>query len=121
MSKTGLRCDYCHSDSHTLNTNMECRTKYDEFEAFANRYQYVFLALLALETVLFCVMVFFIDPWVSMGILFAAMGVTIAVFPICTPETFEMLGVKRTIRLGRIIGAVLIIAGVAMNAVVHLF
>jgi len=120
MSKTGLRCDYCHSDSHTLNTNMECRTKYDSFEAFANRYQYVFLALLALETVLFCVLAFFMDVVASMGIMLAAMGATLAVFPFCTPETIEMAGVKGAIRLGRIVGAVLIIAGVAMIVVVHL-
>jgi hypothetical protein len=117
MSKAGLRCDYCHSDSHTLNTNMECRAKYDEFEAFGNKYQYVFLALLALETLLFCIMVFFIDPWVAMGILLAAMGVTIAVFPFCTPETIEMVGVKGAIRLGRIIGAVLIAIGMALGII----
>jgi hypothetical protein len=117
MSKNRLRCDYCHSDSHTLNTNAECRAKYDTFEAFGNKYQYVFLALLIIEMVLFCVLAFFMDPWASMGILFVAMGVTIFVFPFCTPQTFEMMGVKGTVKLARVLGVILIIAGLILIAV----
>jgi len=121
MSKTGSRCAYCHSDTHTLDSDAECRRKYDKFDAFGNKYQYVFLALLIIETVLFCIMMFFIDPWASMGMLFAAMGVTIFVFPFCTPQTFDMLGVKGTIKLARVLGIILIAVGLVLVAIMYLF
>jgi len=96
---------------------MECRRKYDEFNAFGNKYQYVFLALLIIETILFCVMAFFADILISTGVLFVAMGITLSVFPFCTPQTFDMLGVKGTIKLARAIGVIMITVGLILIAV----
>ena len=116
----GVRCTYCNSSEHSIRTNSECRERYERFEKFSERYVYAFIALLLFSLVAFGILIFFTDPLIAMGIMFAIMGVTIAVFPFCTPETFEMLGVKGTIRLGRVLGLIMVVVGTAIACIVYL-
>ena len=50
----------------------------------------------------------------SGGIGMSLLGITLLLFPYCTPETYAMFGYVRTTRLGRGMGALIILFGLWM-------
>ena len=118
------KCFYCNRMIDTPNTisikneKIDCcddlySTKARAFINFAERTKFFFAISVtasilmafgplfpicsnAIRTILLCI------GW---GLL----GLTICVFPLATPETFQLLGVKKTIRLVRVVGCLLIL------------
>jgi len=105
------KCAYCNSENHTVETCEECKIGYDTFKRFTKRYLYVFLTLMIVPVFVLCVSMIFVDVLICMGLMLAIMGATLAVFPFCTPETFDALGVLGTIKLARILGTVIVVCG----------
>ena len=108
------KCAYCNSNDHTIETCKECKIGYDRFEHFAEKYLYVFLILLIVPIFILCVLMIFVDVLICSGLMLAIMGATIAVFPFCTPETFNALRILGTIRLARVLGTVIAVCGLLM-------
>ncbi|MDR1404873.1 MAG: hypothetical protein LBJ20_04845 [Candidatus Methanoplasma sp.] len=46
------------------------------------------------------------------SVMFVLLGAFLCIFPFCTPETVSSLGVKRSVRVGRTISIVMMLAGV---------
>ena len=102
-------CKYCNSSDHTLESNLECKVKYDKFEGFAKRYRRLSWASVVLFFVVSLLYMFLIDEYVGMGVFYITLGLNIAIFPICTQEMLEIWGVKGTRRLGKVSGALMAI------------
>lgn len=93
----------------------ECVNKTREFSKFANRSKPLFLIGIILSVgIVFCgVFIEMFTQSISMlSILMACglafMGLTIIIFPLATPETFSMFGIKKTVVFTRILGIVVI-------------
>lgn len=92
-----------------------CKQKCDEFDSYCEKYKYLFLALIVIEILGFLLVTLFItssDFYLYMSIWIIAMGITMYVFPFATPETIDMIGLKKCIKLVKAIGIGLCIAGI---------
>jgi cation transport ATPase len=58
---------------------------------------------------------------VAVGLITAAVGALVIAFPFATPETAAMLGVRRSIRVARWVGALTIVFGVGVAVAALLF
>ena len=95
--------DYC---------NNSCKEKYDKFFTYAEKWKKTFCILLAVIFLSFFISSLIIIKNNILGnllfyltILF--LDLLIFIFPFATPETFNLLGVKRSILLVRILAVVI--------------
>lgn len=110
-----MKCKYCNNESNFQYCDDVCKQKYEEFKSYCERYKYLFLALIAIEILGLLLITLLItsgDFYLYMCVWIIAMGITMYVFPFATPETIDMIGVKKCIKLIRVIGIGFCIAGI---------
>ncbi len=54
------------------------------------------------------------DFYLYISIWIVALGITIYIFPFATPETIDMIGLKKCIKIIKIIGIGFCVAGIAI-------
>ncbi len=72
----------------------ECKVQFQAFLDYTNKYKFLFLGGILISSI---ICFFHIS-----GVLL--LGIIIAIFPFVTPHTIEILGVKKSKVLGRVIG-----------------
>lgn len=77
---------------------------------FARRFTVLFLILI-LATVLILVFGSVVNPKIFCSLPFSAMGFVILIFPFCTPQTVQAVGLKKSILIGRCLGVLVIALG----------
>lgn len=110
-----MKCKYCNKESCFQYCNDVCKQKCDEFDSYCEKYKYLFLALIVIEILGFLLVTPFItsgDFYLYMSIWIIAMGITMYVFPFATPETIDMIGLKKCIKIVKAIGIGLCVAGI---------
>lgn len=85
--------------------------QFRRFHASVMRRGYTFLALLGLIVVASWGLVLF-QSAVGVALLLLGIGAVMLAFPFATPQTVQMLGVRRSVRLVRILGVGMVGAGV---------
>lgn len=117
----GNRCFYCGKgcgadlpgeEGRELHfyCNESCRSKADQFLNHARHFTTLFLVLIGLDM---AVLVFgsVFAPHLTVGPSMMFLGLLVVVFPFCTPQTFAILGIRKTIWIGRAAGLVTILLG----------
>ncbi|MHA1409111.1 MAG: hypothetical protein ACTSQY_02110 [Candidatus Odinarchaeia archaeon] len=54
----------------------------------------------------------FFDPWLGLLITFFGLGITIIIFPFATPQTKQLLGIKKSITVVRVLAISFFIIGI---------
>ena len=123
------RCVWCHKSGGTLKTlparvpntlgtvgevsvavHPEHEAELSRFLAYQRRYARLFLLLVLLGVV--ALLIFAALGWEAGATsVIAYYGVLFIVFPFATPTTVEMIGMKSSVRLVRVAGFVLLVAG----------
>lgn len=96
---SGENCHFCCQ---------KCRDKGKAFLIRAEKYVKLFLILIIALTVSMPFTAIMIGEWttyVSLG----GFGLVIAIFPFCTPQTVELLGLQKSKWLGRALGIVVMV------------
>lgn len=110
-----MKCKYCNKESCFQYCDDACKKKYDEFDAHCEKYEYLCLILLLIEIfglLLIAPLLAPINYYIYVCIWLIAMGITMYVFPFATPETIDMIGLKKCIKLVRAISIGLCVAGI---------
>lgn len=110
-----MKCRYCNEESCFQYCDDVCKQKYGEFDLYCEKYKYLFLALIVIEILGFLLVTILItssDFYLYMGVWIISMGITMYIFPFATPETIDMIGLKKCIKLVRVIGISLCVAGI---------
>ena len=82
------------------------------FLEYAEAHVWHFILGLILLPVVGMIITFMILENVGLFVIFGGFGLVIIIFPFATPQTNSLLGIKNSIILVRIIGAVLVVAGI---------
>jgi hypothetical protein len=113
-----VRCKYCDKNCLGEYCNEKCRTEAIKFQQHAEKYAKLFLVLLLTPVLLVIPGFFFLDQMLLfVALMFFIMGVVIIIFPFTTPQTVDMVGVKKSLLLGRICGGICILMGVVFVAI----
>lgn len=116
-----MKCKYCSSETGNDYCDPDCKQRYEAFERYEKKYSWVFIVcVLLLVGLLFSSMIFSGKTLLIVGLVFFLMGLLINVFPFVTPETIDRFGVKRSVKIGRIVGAVLIVVGALLLGAYYL-
>lgn len=112
-----MRCAYCNKECYGQFCSEGCQNEYKRFEEYAKRHEIHFIILL-FGSMLFMVPMFaFIDHAITfLGLMLISMGATMTAFPFCTPETNRMWGVRKSVKVARILGIAMILGGMIMVA-----
>ena len=90
----------------------ECSAKTISFIQFAERTKVFFVIGIVVSIVMTFGTIFAVfSELVGLVLLCAGwslLGLTICVFPLATPQTFQLLGIKKTVKLTRVIGVLII-------------
>lgn len=113
---SGNKCSYCGSviDNNEEFCNDQCKHEYKEFNKFLEKRKNFFGVLVAISIIVTFVGSIVTVANVTFGISTVAMAMfllcgTMLVLPFGTPETFERLGVKKTVLLVRSLSIIIII------------
>lgn len=123
-------CAYCGRKSDILHTvaagkdktplsccSEGCEAKAKRFYGFFDHTKYIFLAGIAVSVIMLFVSVFMLSAGNTetgdslIGISMSFLGVIVMVFPFATPQTFDLLGIRKTVLLTRILGVFVIALG----------
>lgn len=113
------RCSYCGSiiDNNEEFCNDQCKHEHKEFYRFIEKRKNFFGVLVAISIIVTFVGSIITVANVTFGITTVAMALfllcgTMIALPFGTPETFERLGVKRTVLLIRSLAVIIMIVTV---------
>ncbi len=84
--------------------------KFLKFLDYAKRYGPLFIGLVVLSLISFIISASYEHFNLSIA-SFACMGLILIIFPFCTPQTIGMIGVAKSIIIGRIIGGIFFASG----------
>lgn len=90
----------------------ECKQKAEKFLLFGKRFSPLFLGLILVCVVTLIVLSVTVPRFATLPM--AAMGFVILFLPFCTPQTVQMLGLKKSAVIGRILGVIVIALGIFM-------
>lgn len=121
------KCMYCHQEMENLYPaavgkdktqitccSEECVHKSEKFFSFFDHTKAYFIIMMIIAMVMLFagVIVIILNKVIGsllLSISFGLIGLDIVIFPFATPETFRLLGIKRTTILTRVIGAVVVV------------
>ena len=83
-----------------------------KFLKYAETHVWHFISGLIILPVVGMLITFMILENVGLFIIFGGFGLVIIIFPFATPQTNNLLGIKNSILLVRIIGVILVVAGI---------
>ena len=89
----------------------EHEQKFRKFFDRARRYALPFIGLMVLSMISMIIA----GGYSAMNVFiasFASIGLIIIIFPFCTPQTIAMVGVAKSIIIGRILGGIIFVSGV---------
>ena len=115
VRKKKRRCPYCGKPLETEDAfcSAQCREQYEAGDRRDSRQMPFFAAGMGLGFLLLLLGVFGNHPR-RMGAGILLMGVTVTLFPFCTPDTLRMLGYRKSRLAGRAAGVFLAAVGVWM-------
>lgn len=90
--------------------SVECKIKAEKFLKYAKKTGPIFLIL-----TIACIVTILIGSVSNHKIVYysmAAMGVIVLIFPFCTPQTTQVVGLKKSILIGRCLGILVIALGI---------
>ncbi len=117
---------YCHKEIETSHPavvgkektqinccSAECVNKSEEFILFADRHKLHFILLMVAAMVVFLTGAILLSTEKTVGsvlfsIGFGLLGFDILLFPFATPQTFDMLGIKKSVNMARVIGLIIL-------------
>ena len=126
------RCAYCHRDieiPHTASQpdgeplpccSEDCIERLDAFYGFFEHTKILFFAGIVLSILLLLVSAFLLllrhmlPGSILFGSSLSLLGLIVTIFPFATPQTFAMLGVRRTLLVTRLLGVVIFLSGPLM-------
>lgn len=111
------RCRYCGKDTVTGSFCCEgCRKSFEAFEERMQRQGRLFLLCIVASVIVPMAIMFMTDPdsFIALPLMLIFLGLTIAVFPFCTPETVESFSFRTSVKIGRGLGAVMVVIGLAL-------
>lgn len=111
------RCRYCGKDTVTGPFCCEgCRTDFEAFEERMRRQGRLFLLCIVASVIVPMAIMFMTnqDSFIALPLMLTFLGLTIVVFPFCTPETVESFSLRTSIKIGRGLGAVMVVIGLAL-------
>lgn len=94
----GLTCSFCSED---------CKEDCGKFLNYARKYEKLFLALVIIPMIICTFASLILGEWV-VCLMLVILGATLTLFPFCTPQTIQLIGVKKSVLIGRILGIALI-------------
>jgi hypothetical protein len=113
-----MRCEYCNKESPTgwgRFCSEECRIKEAEFLKLAEEKSKTFLILVLVPYLLVIPGLIFIDyAFILISIPLFISGAAMIKYPFTTPETVEMMGLRKSISLAKGCGVMFILMGVVM-------
>ena len=112
-----MRCRYCGKDIVAGSFCCEgCRMSFEVFEERMRRQGRLFLLCIVASVIVPMVIMFMTDSdsFIALPLMLIFLGLTVVVFPFCTPETVESFSLRTSIKIGRGLGAVLVIIGLTL-------
>lgn len=94
----GMTCSFCSE---------ACKEDCKKFLGFAKKYEKLFLALVIIPMIICTFASLVLGEWV-VCLMLVILGATLTLFPFCTPQTIQLIGVKKSVLIGRILGIALI-------------
>lgn len=109
------KCAYCNkliTNDKTYCDN-KCENYFNKFENLFKKYKVFFVTLIVMNSIVAVVGSIITITNLQLGISILCIGImilsgTIIVLPFATPETFNKLGIKKTILIIRILGLLLL-------------
>ena len=112
-----MRCRCCGKDIVTGSFCCEeCRKSFEAFEERMRRQRWLFILCIAASVIVPMAIMFMTDPdsFIALPLMLIFLGLTVVVFPFCTPETVESFSLRTSVKIGRGLGAVLVIIGLTL-------
>jgi hypothetical protein len=113
-----MKCGFCGRESSTgwgRFCSEECRIKEAEFMKLAEEKSKIYLILVLVPLLLMIPGVIFIDyAFILFSIPLFISGAVIIKYPFTTPETVEMMGLKKSISFAKGCGVMLILMGIVL-------
>ena len=119
------KCFYCSNKTDAMKTitvkketlsccDDECSARTLAFIGFTERAKVFFITGLVVSTVMILSLTFSVMFSALTGIIlfcggWALLGLTICIFPFATPQTFQWLGIRKTVILTRLVGILIIV------------
>lgn len=116
------KCCYCHKSAvfyynHQPFCSSSCQNDYEvEMRSIQKNLKWFYIGI-AIGVIVMLIGAFYPDPlWQSrlVGGSMFELGTIIVLFPYCTPQTYEMFGFKKTKRIGRMMGMITELIGLAI-------
>lgn len=108
----------CGEDNKTVTCgNDDCAKRTEAFFRFGERAKPFFTVGIIISLIFIFVSVIFLTIGkmvvgsILIGTGFALVGLTMLIFPLATPQTYSMYGIRKTTLITRIIGLCIVIAG----------
>lgn len=111
------RCRYCGKDTMTGSFCCEgCRKSFEAFEERMRRQGRLFLLCIVASVIVPMAIMFMTDPdsFIALPLMLIFLGLTVVVFPFCTPETVESFSLRTSVNIGRGLGAAMVVIGLAL-------
>lgn len=110
------RCLYCGklvTEDKTY-CNVQCKDKYDKFEKTASKRTVLFGVTIAIMIVMMFVgmTLSVVNPNIGTPIIIlaaAGLFITLAIFPFATPQTVELIGLKKSVIIVRFLALVMLL------------
>ena len=112
-----MRCRYCGKDTVTGSFCCEgCRKSFEAIEERMQRQGRLFLLCIVASVIVPMAIMFIMDPdsFIALPLMLIFLGLTVVVFPFCTPETVESFSLRTSVKIGRGLGAVMVVIGLAL-------
>jgi predicted nucleic acid-binding Zn ribbon protein len=110
------KCAYCNklTTNNKIYCDDKCENHFNIFQSFFKKYKVLFVILIAMNIIVAIVGSIITITNLQLGISITCIGImilsgTIIVLPFATPETFNKLGIKKTILIIRLLGLLLLI------------
>ena len=108
-------CKYCNTKTAGEFCSESCRAEFVKFQKYVERYTKLFFLGMFGPMVLIVPAFVFIDyALIFTAAMVFIMGATVIVFPFTTPQTVNMFGLKKSIRIGKWCGLFVVMMGAAL-------
>jgi len=111
---------YCHIECFGTYCGPECQKKCDDFQTHVDKHGIKMLFLL-FGSMLFLVPTLAFGELFYMGAMLASMGLVIIIFPFGTGDSVQMWGLRKTVRIVRILGLAMALIGLLMMLLLQSF